>query len=66
MKAKELREMNNGELNKLIEEKRAKVAEIRFDISSKQIKGHREHRNAKRLIARAITVLKEKGEAKQE
>jgi ribosomal protein L29 len=60
MKAKELRELNIEEIKKLIEEKKAKVAEVRFDIVSKQIKGHRVHRTAKRLIARALTVLKEK------
>lgn len=60
MKAKELREMNIEEIKKLIEEKKGKVAKIRFDIVSKQIKGHREHRNSKRLIARALTILKEK------
>ena len=64
MKAKEIREMNIEELKKLIEEKRGRVAELRFDISSKQIKGHREHRNLKRLIAKALTILKERSEVK--
>lgn len=58
-KIKELREMNKGELEKFLEEKRAQLTQLRFDITSKQIKNHREHRNVKRNIARIITLLKE-------
>ncbi len=51
--------MNKGELEKLLEEKRAKLTQIRFDITSKQIKNHREHRNVRRDIAKIGTLLKE-------
>jgi ribosomal protein L29 len=57
-----LGDMSKGELEKLLEEKRAKMTKVRFDISSKQIKNHREHRNIKRDIARIITIMKNKQE----
>lgn len=59
MKIKELREMSRGEIEKLLEEKKAKAVQLRFDITSKQIKNHREYRNIKRDIAKIITILKE-------
>lgn len=46
------------QLGKFVEEQRAKVAKLRFDISSKQIKNHREYRNAKKDIARALSKMK--------
>lgn len=51
--------MNKGELEKLLEEKRAKALQLRFDITSKQIKNHREYRNVKKDVARMTTLLKE-------
>lgn len=53
-------EMSKGELEKFIEEKENRMIKIRFDISSKQIKNHREYRNIKRDIARAVTFLRNK------
>ena len=57
MRIKELREKSEGELRKLLEEKKEAVRKIRFDIASKQVKNHREMRNAKRDIARMLTIL---------
>ncbi len=59
MKIKELRELNKNELSKLLEEKRAKAVQLRFDISSKQLKNNREYRNIKKDIARILTLVKE-------
>ncbi|MCX6765990.1 MAG: 50S ribosomal protein L29 [Candidatus Moranbacteria bacterium] len=59
MKAKEIREMSSGEIKKFLEEKRARAVQLRFDISSKQLKNHREYRKVKRDIARAIAISKE-------
>ncbi len=59
MKAKELREKNINELKREIEEKKETVRQLRFEISMKQAKDHREMRNTKRDIARLITVIKE-------
>lgn len=60
MKAKNIRELNKGELKKFIEDQKAKALQLRFDIVTKQIKNKREYRNVKRDVARALTILKEK------
>jgi len=56
MKIKELREKNDGELKKLLEEKKEAVRKLRFDIASRQVKNHREMRNAKKDIAKILTI----------
>lgn len=60
MKAKELREKNVEELKKELEEKKESVRQLRFEISLKQAKDHREIRNTKRDIAKLLTVINEK------
>jgi len=60
MKTKELREKNIEELKKLLSEKREVVRKMRFDISTKQTKNHREIRMAKKDIARILTLINEK------
>ena len=60
MKIAEIRDMNIGQLKKFIDEKRAAAVKLRFDIASRQLKNHREYREAKKDIARALTILKEK------
>lgn len=61
MQAKELREKNNEELKKILDEKREKARRFRFDIASKQVKNNRELRNEKRDIAKILTILANKG-----
>ncbi len=58
-KIKELRDASQGELEKLLEEKRTKLVRLRFDITSKQLKNNRELRNVKKDVARIRTILKE-------
>ena len=58
MKIKEIKEKNNNELKKALVELRNKTAKMRFDISAKQVKNHREIRKAKKDIARILTVMK--------
>lgn len=60
MKAKELREKNINELKKEVEEKKEAVRELRFEISMKQAKDHREIRNTKKDIAKLLTIISEK------
>jgi large subunit ribosomal protein L29 len=60
MKAKELREKNSGELEKLLQEKQEKVRKSRFDIAVKQVNNNREIRNEKKDIARILTLINEK------
>ena len=59
MKAKEIRGKNIQELKKDVKEKKEALNQIRFDVSMKQAKDHRELRNTKRDIARILTVINE-------
>ena len=58
-KIKELREKNNGELKKLLADKREAVRKLRFDLVSKQIKNNRDLRKDKKDIARILTLINE-------
>ncbi len=58
MKIKEIREKNENELKKDLIGLRNKSAKLRFDISAKQVKNHREMRKIKKDIARILTHLK--------
>jgi ribosomal protein L29 len=53
-----IKDMSASELEKFIEEQRLRLIKLRFDISSKQIKNHREYRNVKRNISRALTFMR--------
>ena len=57
MKIKEIREKNKKELEKNLIELRNKLTKIKFDISGKQMKNHREVRKIKKDIAKILTVL---------
>lgn len=59
MKIAEIKDMKKEELRKFVEEKRALAVKLRFDIAAKQLKNHREYRNTRKEIARALTVLGE-------
>ncbi len=61
MKISEIKEKNKNELKKLLEDKKELSRKLRFDIASKQVKNHREYRNAKKDVAKILTVLNEKG-----
>lgn len=57
MKISEIREMKKEELKKFIDERRSEAVKLKFDIAAKQLKNHREYRNVRKDIARALTVL---------
>jgi len=59
VKIKEIREKNEDELKKNLIEFRNKITKMRFDISGKQLKNHREIRIVKKEIARIMTVFSE-------
>lgn len=59
MKIKEIREKTEKELNRFLAEKREKLREYNFKLTSEQLKNHRERRKAKRDVARILTVLNE-------
>jgi large subunit ribosomal protein L29 len=60
MKNKELREKNVNELRKDLDDKKGDVQKLMFEVSVKQSKNHRDLRNAKRDVARLLTVINEK------
>ncbi|MFH1207384.1 MAG: 50S ribosomal protein L29 [Patescibacteria group bacterium] len=65
MDIKELRNKGENELTKLIKLQREQLRELRFKVSTKQHKDVRELRAARHLIARILTVLKEKSKVKE-
>lgn len=60
MKNNELREKNVNELHKDLDDKKEEVQKLMFEVSVKQAKNHRDLRNAKRNVARLLTVINEK------
>jgi ribosomal protein L29 len=65
MEIKELRQKGEDELKKLLKLHREQLREMRFKISTKQYKDVREIREVRHLIARVLTVLKEKSKVKE-
>ncbi len=57
MKIKELKQKSENELQKLLQESREKLRELKFKIASKQLKKVRELRSVKKLIAKILTLL---------
>lgn len=51
--------MKLAELKTFVEEKKAEAVKLRFDIASRQVKNHRDYRNTRKDIAKALTVIKE-------
>lgn len=58
MKAKELKGKSKPELQRLLQNNREKLRQLRFDLSSKKIKNVRELRKIRKDIARMLTILK--------
>ena len=57
MKLKELKTKNEGDLQKLLQEKRDQLLSLRFKVSTNQLKTVRELRLVKKTIARILTLL---------
>lgn len=60
MKIIEIREKNKEELKKALLERKEFIRKVRFDISAKQVKNHRQYRSAKKDVSRIMTILAEK------
>jgi len=60
-KIKELKRMSQGELAHFIQEKKAALMQLNFDLTAGKVKNIREIRETRRDIARAETFLKSKG-----
>jgi len=59
MKTSELRQKNKEELSGILEERLAKLAELRFDLAGGKVKNLKEFRQAKLDIARIKTLQNE-------
>jgi len=59
MKITELRQKSKEELKKLLEEKRERLRQLRFDLASGKVKNVREIRQIRKEIARILTLLKQ-------
>lgn len=57
MKIKELRRKSKGELKRLLAENRETLRKFRFDIANKQLKNVRQVREARKTIAKILTIL---------
>lgn len=61
MKARELRELTNEELMQRVQEWKRKLLNLRFQLATGQLTNTAEITKTKRNIARALTVLRERG-----
>lgn len=67
MELKELRQKSIQELSVLLAKSREEMRGFRFSASAKQLKNIRLLRNVRRLIARILTIIKQKdAKAKEE
>ncbi len=57
MKIKELKQKSEIELQKLLQESREKLRELRFKVALKQLKKVMKIRDVKKMIARILTLL---------
>ncbi|MFA6376677.1 MAG: 50S ribosomal protein L29 [Candidatus Paceibacterota bacterium] len=64
MKISELRQKNELELSRLMEENLSRLAELRFDLAGGKVKNLKEVRTAKLDIARIKTLQKETKQVK--
>lgn len=59
MKAADLRKKDKKELEKTAQELRKKLGDLRFKFSSNKLKNVKEISNAKKELARILTILNE-------
>ncbi len=60
MKAKELNKKTKAELQKVLQQNRARLRTLRFDLASGKVKNVREIRQLKKDIARILTIINAK------
>ncbi|MBC7222029.1 50S ribosomal protein L29 [Candidatus Bipolaricaulota bacterium] len=61
MKARDLRELTNEELMQKVQEWKRKLLNLRFQLATGQLTNTAEIKKTKRDIARALTILRERG-----
>jgi len=57
MKMKELKDKTQESLEKLLQEKREKLRQLRFELSQDKLKNVSEIKNIKKNIARILTII---------
>lgn len=60
MKTKELREKSREELKQILKEKQKEVKDFTFGSAKGQIKNVKAKREARKIIARVLTILNQK------
>ncbi|MEA2097759.1 MAG: 50S ribosomal protein L29 [Patescibacteria group bacterium] len=60
MKAKELREQSENQLQVLVKDSKEKLKSLRFSLANKQLKDYSEIKKTKKIVAMAKFVLGEK------
>lgn len=60
MKAKELRENSEKQLQVLVKDGKEKLKDLRFSLANRQLKDYSEIKKIRKTIARVKSVLKEK------
>jgi len=60
MKPSEIRQKSQKELQKLLQDNREKLRQLRFDLMAGKVKNVREIRMIKKDIARILTIIKSK------
>ena len=66
MKAKELQKRSGQELQKLLNDKKSRVVELKMNIASGNVKNVSEMREVKKDIARVYTILEERANKPKE
>ena len=58
MRLTEMRQKSKGELQRLLEENRERLRQLRFDLASGKVKNVREIRKIKKEVAQILTLMK--------
>jgi len=66
MKFQEISQKTEGELQKMLHQKREKLRQLRFDLKAGKVKNVREIREVKKDIARILTALSQKRKQKEQ
>jgi large subunit ribosomal protein L29 len=64
MKIQDVRKKSDKDLGKLLTELKETVRDLKFRISSKEVKNHRLLGVAKKDIARVLTIMKERHDSR--
>jgi len=60
VKADEIRQLGNEELQKQLEDAHQELFNLRFRLATRQLVNHREIRKVKKNIARIMTIIRER------